>query len=139
MTERRPLEQTGGGSHNGMTSQLRAIVASARDQALLFHIIYVAVNAIVPGRLSRTRDSIGAIRHVFLEADRDGPAVLATIAARSDLPEPSYILHSSPNRVHVFWRVTGFGLVQVEALQKQLSRELGTDIAATPASQTTTS
>jgi DNA primase RepB-like protein len=98
--------------------------------------IYVAVNAIAAGRRSRRRDSIGAIRHVFLEADRDGPAVLATIAARPDLPEPSYILHSSPNRVHVFWRADGFGSVQVEALQKQLSRELGTDIAATPASQT---
>jgi hypothetical protein len=95
------------------------------------------VNAIAPGRLSRTRDSIGAIRHVFLEADRDGRGVLAKIAARPDLPEPSYVLHSSPNRVHVFWRVAWFGSVQVEALQKQLSRELGTYIAATPASQTT--
>jgi hypothetical protein len=99
--------------------------------------IYVSVNAIVAGRRSRTRDAVGAIRHVFLEADRDGPAVLERIAARPDLPEPSYILHSSPNRVHVFWRVTGFGASRVETLQKRLSTELGTDTAATPVTQTT--
>ncbi len=99
--------------------------------------IYVGVNAIAPGRRSRTRDAVGTIRHVFLEADRDGPAVLQRIAARTDLPEPSYILHSSPNRVHVFWRVTGFGAARVEALQKRLSSELGTDTAATPVTQTT--
>lgn len=38
----------------------------------------------------------------------------------------------SAAKVHVFWRVTGFGPEQVEALQKQLARELGTDTAATP-------
>lgn len=99
--------------------------------------VYCGVNAIVPGKRSRTRDSIGAVRHVFLEADRDGPAVLERVAARSDLPEPSYVLHSSPNRVHVFWRVTGFTPEHVEALQKRLAGELDTDRAATPATQTT--
>jgi hypothetical protein len=99
--------------------------------------IYVSVNAITPGRRARTRDAIGAIRHVFLDADRDGPAVLRHVAARRDLPAPSYVLHSSPNRVHVFWRVRGFELAQAEALQKMLARQIGTDTAATPASQMT--
>jgi hypothetical protein len=98
--------------------------------------VYCAVNAFAPWKRTRTRDSLGALRHVFLEADRDGPAVLERIGARSDLPEPSYVLHSSPNRVHIFWRVTGFEPDQVEALQKQLARELATDPAATPATQT---
>ena len=48
-----------------------------------------------------------------------------------DLPPLSYVLHSSPNRVHVFWRVAGFTIEHVEALQKQLARELDTDPAAT--------
>lgn len=99
--------------------------------------VYCGVNAIAPWKRTRTRDSVGAIRHAFLEADRDGPGVLARIAVRSDLPEPSYILHSSPNRVHVFWRVEGFDAGYVEALQKRLANELGTDTAATPATQTT--
>jgi len=89
--------------------------------------MYCAVNAITPWNRTRTRESIGAIRHVFLEADRDGPAVLARIAARSDLPEPSYILHSSPNRVHVFWRGTGFGPPQVPDQGLEEERELRRD------------
>ena len=99
--------------------------------------IYVSVNAVTPQRRSRARQSVAAIRHVFLEADEDGPQVLARIAARADLPPPSYLLHSSRHRVHVFWRVTGFDLACVEALQKQLARELKTDTAATSCSQLT--
>ena len=108
-----------------------------RSQNARRYNVYIGVNGIAPGRRSRTREAIGAIRHVFLEADHDGPRVLATLAGRRDLPPPSYVLHSSPNRVHVFWRVSGFTTEFVETLQKYLARELGTDPAATPASQTT--
>src|SRR5262245_2517755 len=99
--------------------------------------VYCSVNAIAPGRRSRTREAITAIRHVFLDADHDGPAVLARVAERGDVPAPSHVLTSSPGRFHLFWRVTGFDTPRVEALQKQLARELGTDVAATPVSQTT--
>lgn len=99
--------------------------------------VYVSVNAVSPGRRSRTREAIGAIRHVFVEVDHGGRAVLATIDARRDLPAPSYVLHSSPDRVHVFWRATGFTKSAAEQLQKYLARELGADPAATPCSQTT--
>ena len=99
--------------------------------------VFVSVNAIRPQRKARTRDAIGEIRHVFLDADRDGQGVLAAIAARRDLPPPSYVLHSSPNRLHVLWRVTGFTKESVEALQKQLARELQTDKAATSCAQIT--
>jgi hypothetical protein len=99
--------------------------------------VYCGINAIAPWRRTRTRDSVGAVRHVFLEADRDGPAVLVRIGARSDLREPSYVLHSSAGRVHVFWRVSGFEPNLVEALQKQLAREPDTDPAATPSTQAT--
>ena len=99
--------------------------------------VFVSVNAIASGRRSRTRDAIGAVRHVFLDADHDGAAVLSRVEARRDLPSPSYILHSSPNHIHVFWRVTGFDSDLVERLQKQLARELQTDPAATPVTQNT--
>lgn len=99
--------------------------------------IFVSVNAVASGRRSRTRDSIGAVRHVFLDADNDGDMVLARINERRDLPSPSCILHSSPNRIHLFWRVSGFDPDAVERLQKQLARELQTDPAATPVTQNT--
>jgi hypothetical protein len=38
------------------------------------------------------------------------------VEARRDLPIPSYVLHSSPNHIHVFWRVTGFDNDLVERL-----------------------
>ncbi len=99
--------------------------------------VFVSVNAITSGRRSRTRDAIGAVRHVFLDADDDGVAVLSRVESRRDLPPPSYVLHTSPNHVHLFWRVAGFDHDLVERLQKQLARELGTDPAATPVTQNT--
>jgi hypothetical protein len=99
--------------------------------------VFVSVNAIAAGRRSRTRDAISSVRHVFLDADQDGPTVLPRIQARCDLPSPSYVLHSSPNRVHVFWRVVGFSCDLVELLQKQLASELQADPAATPVTQNT--
>jgi hypothetical protein len=99
--------------------------------------VFVSVNAITSGRRSRTRDAIGAVRHVFLDADNDGPRVLSCVDARRDLPPLSYVLHTSPNHVHLFWRVSGFDHDSVEQLQKQLARELGTDPAATPVTQNT--
>jgi hypothetical protein len=78
-----------------------------------------------------------AIRHVFIDVDQNGRGVLATINVRRDLPTPSYVLHSSPDRLHVFWRATGFTKSAAEQLQKYLARELGADPAATPCSQTT--
>ena len=120
-----------------------SLVASVRFQAWLRaqsarrFSVFASVNAIRPQRKARTRDAIGEIRHVFLDADRDGQGVLAAIAGSRDLPPPSYVLHSSANRLHVFWRVVGFSKEGVEALQKQLARELGTDRAATSCAQVT--
>jgi RepB DNA-primase N-terminal domain len=99
--------------------------------------VYVSVNALAPSARKRTRHSVIGVRHVFLEADRDGQQVLDAIGTRLDLPTPSYVLQSSPNRVHVFWHVRAFDVAHVERLQKQLASELGTDPAATPCTQTT--
>jgi hypothetical protein len=99
--------------------------------------IYVSVNAIRPGVRARTKKAIGTVRHLFLEADRDGAGVLARIAGADDIPPPSYALESSPNRVHVFWRVASFTTEAIERLQKHLAAEFRTDVAATACSQTT--
>lgn len=117
-------------------------VARPSFQAWLRHLnaqgwnVYVSVNAVQPGR-SRTRQSIASVRHVFLEVDADGPALLASLTTRPDLPPPSYVLHSSPGRLHVFWRAAGFDGDEVELVQKRLARELDTDPAATSCAQTT--
>ncbi len=99
--------------------------------------MFVSVNAIRPQRRARTREAIGEIRHVFLDADKDGDGVLKAIGERRDLPLPSYVIRSSPGRLHVLWQVTGFTKEGVEALQKRLAGELGTDKAATSCAQLT--
>lgn len=99
--------------------------------------VYVSVNSIKPGVRRRTKEAISAVRHIFVEADEHGSAVVAKASSRSDLPAPSYLIHSSPNRVHVLWRAAGFSAAEAENLQKHLASELGTDPAATPCSQTT--
>lgn len=120
-----------------------SLVASPKFQAWLRaenarrFSVFVSLNTIRPQRKARTRDAIAEVRHVFLDADRDGPDVLASIARRRDLPPPSYVTHSSPSRLHVLWRVTGFTKKGVEALQKQLAIELGTDKVATSCAQVT--
>jgi hypothetical protein len=98
--------------------------------------VYVSVNAYRPGR-SRAREAVAHVRHLFLEEDLDGPGLLATLSTRPDLPPPSYVLHSSPGRVHVLWRVRDIAPSGVERLQKALARELLTDRAATSCTQTT--
>ena len=115
---------------------------SDRFQAWLRHMnahswnVYVGVNAYRPGR-SRARDAVAQVRHLFLEEDLDGPGLLAALSTRPDLPPPSYVLHSSPGRLHVLWRVRDIAPSKVEQLQKELARELLTDRAATSCTQTT--
>jgi hypothetical protein len=121
----------------GLASRQRYCDNVGPAPASQFHIMFVSVNGIRPRTVSRARSAIAEVRHVFLDADHDGPRVVTAIAERPDLPPPSFVLHSSPDRVHVFWRVAGFTIDRVEALQKHLARELGTDPAATPCCQTT--
>jgi hypothetical protein len=120
-----------------------SLVTSTRFQAWLrrendlLANVYVSVNAVRPGQLTRTRRAIRDIRHIFAEADHDGTQVVRTIESRPDLPRPSYVLHSSPNRGRVLWRAAGVTATRAERLQKLLARELLTDSAATPVSQMT--
>ena len=51
--------------------------------------VYVSVNALVEGARNRTKTSIASVRHVFVEADGDGAAILKSIDSAADLPSPS--------------------------------------------------
>jgi len=99
--------------------------------------VYVSVNSVRCGQRSRRREAVAAVRHVFLDADERADDVLASIAADTVVPSPSYVLRSSPGRAHVFWRVNGFTPHAVEAIEKHLARRFGTDPAATACTQVT--
>jgi hypothetical protein len=101
------------------------------------HGVYASVNAIVTGARSRTRLDVAAVRHVFLDVDHGAHEVLRQLSCRSDLPPPSYVVHTSLNHVHVLWRVRDFDGAAVERLQKALAADLGGDLAATSVTQMT--
>lgn len=99
--------------------------------------VYACINPLTPGHLSRTRFDICSIRHVFLDLDRNSAAMLRSIESRSDLPPPSFVVHTSPGRAHVLWRVREFEVATAERLQKRLAADLNGDLAAISATQMT--
>src|SRR3954465_15889975 len=99
--------------------------------------VYVSVNSVAPLQRSRRRKAVREIRHVFLDVDGAAADVLDAIQDATELPNPSYVLRSSPGRAHIFWRVSRFTCDTVEALEKHLARKLGTDLAATACTQLT--
>lgn len=107
------------------------------DRNTARHIVYVSVNALAAYARSRTRADIAAVRHVCLDVDRGVNEVLLQIERRSDISPPSYVVHTSPDRAHVLWRVRGFDTSTVERLQRQLAADLGGDLAATAVTQMT--
>ena len=98
--------------------------------------IYVSVNAMTPYRRERTKAAVRGIRHVFVDVDRGGRAVLSRVLDDPTLPIPSYVIHTSPGRVQLLWRVRGFFPDETERLQKHLAEVLGGDPCATSVSQT---
>ena len=101
------------------------------------HAVYANVNALATGARSRTRRDVAAIRHLFLDIDRHASDVLLQLERRSGLRPPSYVVHTSPGRAHVLWRVRGFDTPAAERLQKQLAADLDGDLAATSVAQMT--
>lgn len=101
------------------------------------HDVYVNVNPLVVGAHSRTRQDVAAVCHVFLDVDQDAQRVLRQLERRSDLPPPSYVVHTSPKRAHVLWRVRDCQLADAERLQRRLAAGLGGDLAATSVTQLT--
>ena len=95
------------------------------------HEIYVSMNVLRGDARGRTKDDIATIRHIYLDFDKNGSAALRTLFNRSDMPVPSFIVNTSPNKWQVIWQAEGFTKDTAEDLQKRLARETGADLAAT--------
>jgi hypothetical protein len=116
-------------------------IASAEYQGWLRHMnaqkheVYIAMNAIIANSFNRTKSDVAAIRHVYLDFDHDGTARVEAMRKRDDIPQPSYLLSTSPDKWQAVWKVEGFELEQAERLMRGLVREFGADPAATDASR----
>lgn len=116
-------------------------IAGREFQAWLRHAnaskfeVYVGMNTLRPNAHSRTKEDIAEIRHIYLDFDQNGTAAVQSLVQRDDLPEPNYLVNSSPGKWQVVWKVQAFHQAEAEQLMRHLVRELGADPAATDTSR----
>ena len=93
--------------------------------------IYIAANPLRSGSRNRTKESVAAIRHLYLDIDTDGETRLAAVRASDLVPTPTIILSTSPGEYQILWRVEGFDFERQESTLKLLSIAFGGNRACT--------
>src|SRR6266705_3431187 len=93
--------------------------------------VYISQNALHEHALGRTKADVLAVRHLYLDLDRNGDSSLAAVRASQVVPEPNFIINTSPGKYQVIWKVEGINPEQAEGLQRAMVREFGGDPAAT--------
>ncbi len=93
--------------------------------------IYVGMNPLKQDASTRTKDDIETIRHLYIDLDHGGSTVLDAIKNSDLVPQPNYVLNTSPDKFQVVWKVEGITPEEAEALQHGMVREFGGDPAAT--------
>jgi hypothetical protein len=93
--------------------------------------IYVGMNPLKQDASTRTKDDIETIRHLYIDLDHSGATALEAIKKSDLVPQPNYVLNTSPAKFQVVWKVEGITPEEAEALQRGMVREFGGDPAAT--------
>src|SRR6267142_2596421 len=93
--------------------------------------IYVGMNPLKQDASTRTKDDIESIRHLYVDLDHDGSAALDGIKKSDLVPQPNYVLNTSPEKFQVVWKAEGVTLEEAEALQHAMVTAFGGDPAAT--------
>jgi hypothetical protein len=93
--------------------------------------VYVAANPLCPGSRKRTKDCIAEVRHLYIDIDVDGKNRIAALRESENVPVPTVILSTSPDKYQVLWRVEGFDFDQQEGTLKLLAIAFGGDSACT--------
>ena len=93
--------------------------------------IYVGMNPLKQDASTRTKDDIETIRHLYLDLDHDGTAGLEAIKNSDLVPQPNYVLNTSPDKFQVIWKVEGIAPGEAEDLQRAMVSEFAGDPAAT--------
>jgi hypothetical protein len=93
--------------------------------------VFIGMNPLKDGAFSRTKEDIKAIRHLYLDLDRNGDLALEAIQQSREVPRPNFVLDTSPGKHQVVWKVAGFTPDQAESLLHNLAYHFGGDPAAT--------
>src|SRR5215470_17789871 len=91
------------------------------------HDLYLSMNTLKRESRGRTKQDIDCIRHIFLDFDQNGDRAVEKLLARNDLPQPNYLVKTSPDRWQVIWKVEGFEKTAAEELEKGLVQSTGAD------------
>ncbi len=93
--------------------------------------IYVGMNPLKQDASTRTKDDVETIRHLYLDLDHGGSTALEAIKNSDLVPQPNYVLNTSPDKFQMVWKVKGITLEEAEGLQHAMVTEFGGDPAAT--------
>ena len=94
--------------------------------------VYVCMNPLKADR--RVKENIAAIRTIYLDVDENGRAAFDKIFQSQLVPEPSFVLQSSPDKFYFVWRIEpSLSASEQESLLKAMVQEFGADPAATDA------
>ena len=110
-------------------------VVAPEYQAWLRHMnaqqyeVYISMNTLKEGTHRRTKDDVDQIRHVYLDVDEDGTAAVHALLQRPDVPEPNYLINSSPDKWQVIWKIAGCGKGEAEEIERGLVADTGADPA----------
>ena len=66
-----------------------------------FHIICIGMNPLKPDAVTRSKEEIDAIRHVYIDLDNSGGKAVQAIHNCNSLPKASFELTSSPDKFQV--------------------------------------
>lgn len=111
-------------------------IVSPEFQAWLRHMnaqryeVYISMNPLKAGAGGRTKEDVDHVQHLYLDFDENGTAAVESLLKREDLPQPNYLVNSSPGKWQVVWKVEGFEKEPAEHLQRGLARDAGADPAA---------
>ena len=97
--------------------------------------VYISQNAFRPDARTRSKIAVAKIRHVYLDLDKNAEDALTKIGGSSLVPEPSFVINTSPHKYQVIWKVADMAPNEAEALQKAMVTEFGGDPAATDSSR----
>lgn len=93
--------------------------------------IYISMNTLKQEALGRTKKDIAAVRHLYLDLDRNAIDSLMSICGDSRIPAPSYVLNTSEGKYQVVWKICECDSDQAEKLQQSMAIEYAADRAAT--------
>ena len=110
-------------------------IVASEYQAWLRHMnarkyeVYISMNTLKQGTHRRTKGDVDLIRHIYLDFDEHGTAAVEALLERDDLPEPNYLINSSPDRWQVIWKIAGCSKGEAQEIERGLVGDTGADPA----------